>query len=87
MRSGLVVDPVEAGLDGEAGQEPVLAAVPVRGSEVHGPALVVQGAAGVMVLLVPRLRHAQAQARPLVHHGYSQRVQLLFTPLKKKILY
>lgn len=79
--STLVIDPVEARLDGEPGQHAVLAAVSVTGGDVHSAAFVVQRVAGVVTLLVPALRHAQQRARPLVHHGDRQRVQLLLAPL------
>lgn len=77
----LVVDPVEARLDGEPGQHAVFAAVPVTGGDVDGAALVVQRVSCVVALLVPALRDAQQRARPLVHHGDRQRVQLLLAPL------
>ena len=60
MRPRLVVHPIKTSLDGEACQQPVLASVPVAGGHVHGPALVVQAVAGVVVLLVPGLRYAKS---------------------------
>ena len=84
MRPGLVVNPVEAGLDRKAGQEPVLAPVPVTGGHVHGAALVVEALPGVMILLVPGLGHPQPHARPLIHHGDGERVELLFTSLQQQ---
>lgn len=85
--AALVEDPVEAGLDGEAGQHAVLAAVAVAGRQVHGPALVVQRVVHVRVLLVPALDHPQPHPRPLVHHADRQRVQLLFATLEPTTLY
>ena len=81
MGPALVVDPVKPGLHRQAGQQAVLAAVSVRGGEVHCPALVVEALPGVVVLLVPGLGHPHPHTRPLVHHGDGQRVELLFTPL------
>ena len=81
MGPALVVNPVKPGLHGQAGQQTVLAAVSVRGGEVHCPALVVEALPGVVVLLVPGLGHPDPHTRPLVHHGDGQRVELLFTPL------
>ena len=81
MGPALVVDPVKPGLHCQAGQQAVLAAVSVRGGEVHCPALVVEALPGVVVLLVPGLGHPDPHTRPLVHHGDGQRVELLFTPL------
>ena len=69
VRLGLVVDPVEAGLHGQARQHAVLAAVAVRGGDVHCAALVVQRLFRVVAVLVPALGHPQLHARPLVHHG------------------
>ena len=80
----LVVDPVEAGLDGEAGEKAVLGPVPVRGGEVDGSSLVVEAVPRVVVLLVPRLCHAQAHARPLVHYGDGEGVQLLLAALQQQ---
>ena len=84
MSAGLVVDPVESGLDGEPREHPVLGAVPVGRGEVHAAALVVQRVGGVEPLLVPALRDAQLDARPLVHHRNGERVELLLAPLRTK---
>lgn len=81
MRLGFVVDPVEASLDGQASQHAVLAAVPIRGGDVHRAALVVQRLLGVVAVLVPALRDTQLDARPLVHDGDGQRVQLVLAAL------
>ena len=82
MGPALVINPVKPGLHGQAGQQAVLAPVPVRGGEVHCPALVVEALPGVVILLVPGLGHPHPHSRPLVHHGDGQRVELLFTPLE-----
>jgi len=42
VSSGLVVDPVESGLDGQTGQHAVLGAVAIRRRDVHASSLVVQ---------------------------------------------
>ena len=81
MGPALVINPVKPGLHGQAGQQAVLAPVPVRGGEVHCPALVVEALPGVVILLVPGLGHPHPHSRPLVHHGDGQRVELLLTPL------
>ena len=52
---GLEKDPVEAGLHGEAAQCAVLFPVPVVGFDVQRPALVVQGAFAMRVILIVRL--------------------------------
>ena len=82
MGPGLVVHPVKAGLDREAGQQPVFPPVPVAGGHVHGAALVVEALPGVVILLVPGLGHPEPHARPLIHHRDGQRVELLFTSLQ-----
>lgn len=81
VRLRLVVDPVEAGLDGQAGQHAVLAAVPVRGGDVHGAALIVQGLLGVVAVLVPAFCYPQLHPGPLIHHRDSQGVQLVLAAL------
>lgn len=78
---GLIIDPVEAGLHRQPGQGAVFALVPVRGGDVHGPALVVQGLLEVVTILVPALCDPQLHPGPLIHHGDGQRVQLVFTSL------
>ena len=83
MRPRLIVDPVEAGLHGEAGQQTVLGPVAVRGGKVHRAALVVEAVAGVVVLLVPGLRHTEPHTRPLVHHGDGQSIELLLAALQQ----
>ena len=81
MGPALVINPVKPGLHGQAGQQAVLAPVPVRGGEVHCPALVVETLPGVVILLVPGLGDSDPHSGPLVHHRDGQRVELLFTPL------
>lgn len=78
---GLIIDPVEAGLHRQPGQGAVFALVPVRGGDVHGPALVVQRLLEVVSVLVPALGDPQLHPRPLIHHRDGQRVQLVFTSL------
>ena len=82
MGPALVINPVKPGLHGQAGQQAVLAPVPVRGGEVHCPALVVEALPGVVILLVPGLGDPHSDPRPLVHDGDGERVELLFTPLE-----
>lgn len=84
MGFGFVVDPVEPGLHRQPGQGPVLALVPVRGGDVHGPALVVQRLLEVVAVLVPALGDPQFHPGPLVHHGDGQRVQLVFASLRRR---
>lgn len=78
---GLIIDPVEAGLHRQPGQRAVFALVPIRGGDVHGPALVVQGLLEVVPVLVPALCDPQLHPGPLIHHGDGQRVQLVFASL------
>ena len=80
---GLVVYPVKAGLHRHLGQEPVLVGVSVRGGDVHGSALVVEGVGGVVSVLVPGLRHPEAHTGPLVHHSYGQLVQTVLRALRE----
>lgn len=77
----IVVDPIESGFYGQSGQHAVLGLVPVRRGDVHGPALVVQAAAGPVH---PTVDHPEPDVRPQVHHADGQRIQFLFTPLEKK---
>ena len=84
VSSGLVVDPVEAGLDGQPGQESVLCAVPIGGGDVDGATLVVQGLLGVVEVLVPGFGDAESNPRPLVHHGDGERVQLFLATLQSR---
>ena len=56
--------------------------VSVTGGDVQCAALVVERVLGVTVVLVPALGDAHLQSRPLVHHLYRQRVQLVFAALK-----
>ena len=81
MGPALVIHPVKPGLHGEAGQQAVLAAVSVRGRQIHRSAFVVETLPGVVILLVPGLGDSHPHSGPLVHHRDGQRVKLLFTPL------
>ena len=80
---GLVVDPVEPGLHGQARQHGVLVPVPVRRGDVHRPALVVQRLLRVVAVLVPALGDPQPDPGPQVHHRDGQRVQLVFAALQE----
>ena len=82
MGAGLIVNPIKPSFNRQTREQSVLAPVSVRGCQIHRPTLVVEAVLGVVGLLVPALRHTEPQPRPLVHHGDSQGVQLLFTPLK-----
>ena len=81
MRAGLVVDPIEAGLDGEAGEHAVFGPIAVGGGDVDAASLVVERVGRVQALLVPALGDAQLDARPLVHDRDGQRVELLLAAL------
>ena len=82
MAAALVIHPVKPGLHRQAGQQTVLAAVSIRGGDVHRAALVVEALPGVVILLVPGLGDPHSDPRPLVHDGDGERVELLFTPLE-----
>ena len=82
--AGLIVDPVEARLHGQPGQESVLSAVPVWGGDVNGAAFVVKGLFCVVEVFVPGFRDTESDPGPLVHHGDGQSVQFLLASLKYK---
>lgn len=78
MRPGLVVDPIEAGLNGQTGQQAVLGAVLVAGCYIHRPALVVERVWRVAPVLVPALNDSQPDIGPLIHHTNCKHAELLF---------
>lgn len=82
VRSGLVVDPVEASLDGQSREHSVLGTIAIARRHVHRSALVVQRVRRVFALLVPALGNPELHPRPLIHHGDRQSVEFLFAPLK-----
>ena len=74
MRSRLEVDPVEAGVDGEAREQPVLGAVSVARRQVDGSSLQVERVGGGVEersgRVEPGLGDSQSDALPLVHHQH-----------------
>jgi len=78
-----VGDPVESGLDGQAGQHAVLGLVAIGGGDGYRAALVVKRLLAMLIVLVPALGDQQADAGPLVHHRVGQHVQLLLAALKR----
>lgn len=81
---GLVVDPVEAGLNCQSSQHGVLVAVAVRGRDVDRPSLIVERLLRMVAVLVPALCDPEAHPRPQVHHRDGQRVQLVLAALPGK---
>ena len=84
MCSRFIVDPIEAGFDGQSCQKAIFPAVSIRGREVNCTSFVVKGLVGMMSILIPSLSDSKFYSWPLIHHRDGKRIELFFTTLKKK---